>query len=295
MPVDLERALTGLADSLEFPGEDTIADCVTARLARPVVVPFGRRPAVRKWLAVAAAAVVVVALVLAGSPRARRAVADLLGIGGIEIQTSSTAGSTATTAAAASTAAMPAATASVASPATAAGSTSAPATFPPDAAPGPLELGAPIGVEEGAARLGIPAPVPAALGPPAAAYFGSPPAGGKLSLVWPPSATLPSTQVPEVGALLTVFRASVDEGYFLKVLGPETTYERVTVGGQPAVWLAGEPHTFLYRASDGQIREETLRLAGDTLIWTAGPFTYRLESALDREAAIAVAESVPTA
>jgi hypothetical protein len=292
MPVDLERALTGLADSLEFPGEDTIAARVTARLARPVVVPFGRRPAVRKWLAVAAAAVVVVGLVLAGSPRARRAVADLLGIGGIEIQTSSTAGSTATTAAAVSTAAMPAA---VASPATSVGSTSAPATFPPDAAPGPLELGAPIGVEEGAARLGIPAPVPAALGPPAAAYFGSPPAGGKLSLVWPPSATLPPTQVPEVGALLTVFRASVDEGYFLKVLGPETTYERVTVGAQPAVWLAGEPHTFLYRASDGQIREEALRLAGDTLIWTAGPFTYRLESALDREAAIAVAESVPTA
>ncbi|HEY8092474.1 MAG TPA: hypothetical protein VID93_01780 [Acidimicrobiales bacterium] len=278
MPVDLEQALTELADSLEFPGSDALAGRVTARLAQPVVVPFGRRPNVRKALAVAAAAVVIAGLVLAGSPRARRAVADLLGIGGIEIQTSSPAtGSTAATTVVPS-----------------AGSTSSPATFPPDAAPGPLDLGSPIGVEEGAARIGVPAPVPTALGPPAAVYVGSPPATGRLSLVWPPSTSLPATRIPDVGALLTVFRASVEEGYFLKVLDPETTYERVTVGGHPAVWLAGEPHAFLYRTSDGQVQEETLRLAGNTLIWTVGPFTYRLESALDRDAAIALADSVPS-
>jgi len=279
MAVDLEQALTDLAASLEFAGEDTMADRVTARLTQPVVVPFGRRPAVRRALAVAAAAVVVVGLVLVGSPRARRAVADLLGIGGIEIRTqSSTAASTAPTTAA-----------------TSVGPASVPTTIPADAALGPLDLGSPIAVDEGAARIGVPAPVPTALGPPAAAYFGSPPSTGRLSVVWRPSASLPPTRIPEVGALLTVFRASVDEGFFLKVLDPETTYERVTVGGQPAAWLAGEPHTFLYQTADGQVQEETLRLAGNTLIWTAGPFTYRLESALDRDAAIALAETVPSA
>ena len=51
---------------------------------------------------------------------------------------------------------------------------------------------------------------------------------------------------------------------------------------------------FLYLAADGSVEEETLRLAGNTLIWTHGPFTYRLESALGRDEALALAESVPT-
>ena len=90
-----------------------------------------------------------------------------------------------------------------------------------------------------------------------------------------------------------MFRAAIDEGYFLKVLDPDTTYERVDVNGTQAAWLAGQPHTFLYASGNGQVQEEPLWLAGNTLIWTSGPFTYRLESGLDRDAAIAVAESVP--
>ena len=61
-----------------------------------------------------------------------------------------------------------------------------------------------------------------------------------------------------------------------------------------AVWLGGEPHLFLYLGPTRDIEEEELRLAGNTLIWTVGPHTYRLESALDRDAAIAVAETVET-
>jgi hypothetical protein len=50
----------------------------------------------------------------------------------------------------------------------------------------------------------------------------------------------------------------------------------------------------MYRTESGDVVPETLRLAGNTLIWTMGPFTYRLESALDRDAAIAVASSLGT-
>ena len=104
---------------------------------------------------------------------------------------------------------------------------------------------------------------------------------------------LPPTKVAGVGALLTVFEARLEEGYFQKVLDAGTTYERVTVNGRPAAWLAGAPHAFLYPTTNDGVEEEQLRLAGNTLLWAVGPFTYRLESALDRDAAIAVAESVP--
>jgi hypothetical protein len=96
-----------------------------------------------------------------------------------------------------------------------------------------------------------------------------------------------------VGALVTVFEAPLEEGYFEKLLRPGTTYQRVRVNGRPAVWLAGEPHVFLYPAGDS-VREERLRLAGNTLLWAVGPYTYRLESALERDRAIAVAETIPT-
>ena len=139
MPVDLERALTAFADSLEFPGEATLAERVVAELSRAepapdhVVVPFWSRPAGRRVLAVAAAAIVLAGLVLVGSPRARRAVADLLGIGGIAIErsTSSTVGSS------------PESSPAVAS--------TAPPTFPPGPDPAALAAGRPIGLDEGAA------------------------------------------------------------------------------------------------------------------------------------------------
>lgn len=275
MSIDLERALTDLAYSLEFPGEAGLSDRVIDRLDTPAdIVPLGRRPAVRKALAVAAAAAVIVGVVLVGSPRARRAVADLLGIGGIEIQSPSGSGAPSTDE-------------------SSSGPTTAPPTFPTAAALDALRLGSVVDVGEGAARLTIPPPLPPALGPPSVAFFGQAPAAGQLSLVWPPSPTLPATRIPGVGALLTVFRARIDEGFFQKRLDEGTTYERVDVGGRPAAWLAGEPHSFLYQAPSGQVGEATLRLAGNTLIWAVGPFTYRLESGVDRDAAIALAESVP--
>jgi hypothetical protein len=67
----------------------------------------------------------------------------------------------------------------------------------------------------------------------------------------------------------------------------------VAVRGGDGVWLAGAPHRFLYRGPNGRVEEASLRLAGNTLIWTDGGLTYRLESALDRDTAISIAESLP--
>jgi hypothetical protein len=65
----------------------------------------------------------------------------------------------------------------------------------------------------------------------------------------------------------------------------------VTVSGLPAVWV-DRPHVVLYVGADGQMRQESARLAGSTLIWEADGVTYRVEGDLTEEQAVAVAESL---
>ena len=268
---DLERALVELADGLEFPTASEMPERVIAELDRPAsVTPLVQRPAVRRALALAAAAIVIAGVVLVASPRARKAVADLLGIGGVAIRTSDT------------TPAIPPTTLS-ASPSSSrsTASSSSPSTA---ARPGSID------VEDAASAIGVVPPLPPSLGPPQTVTL----ADGRLTLEWPPSSTLPATDLPGIGAVLAVFRGQVEEPLLEKVLGPETAYERVSVGGRPGVWLSGAPHVLMYLGPGGQVREDQLRLAGNTLLWTVGPHTYRLESALERDAAIALAETVPT-
>jgi hypothetical protein len=64
----------------------------------------------------------------------------------------------------------------------------------------------------------------------------------------------------------------------------------VTVSGRPAVWV-GRPHVVFYTDRDGQMREETARLAGSTLVWEADGVTYRVEGELSEREAIEIAES----
>jgi hypothetical protein len=65
----------------------------------------------------------------------------------------------------------------------------------------------------------------------------------------------------------------------------------VTVSGRPAVWV-DRPHVVIYTGRDGQLREESARLAGSTLVWEADGITYRVEGALSEREAIAIAESM---
>jgi hypothetical protein len=72
--------------------------------------------------------------------------------------------------------------------------------------------------------------------------------------------------------------------------------ERVRVKGEPGLWIRGSladsPHVFVYHDATGAFREETLRLAGPTLLWAAGPLTYRLEGDFTRDEALAVARAL---
>jgi hypothetical protein len=114
----------------------------------------------------------------------------------------------------------------------------------------------------------------------------------RVTLLYGDRTGLPPTQVPGVSALLVEFRAAVDSAFFGKAVGPGTTLEEVTVNGGRGFWLAGAPHFFFYRDPSGAILQETLRLAGNTLIWEQDGLTLRLEASVTKDQALRIAASV---
>ena len=71
-----------------------------------------------------------------------------------------------------------------------------------------------------------------------------------------------------------------------------TRLEGVNVGREPGFWIAGVPHAFYVCPAPDECREERYRLAGNVLLWEQDGLTFRLESALTKEASLTIAESV---
>lgn len=183
---------------------------------------------------------------------------------------------------------------------------SAQVTIQPGASPAPGALGAsmdlgaaldaaldPLDSAGMDARAGfaVHAPTDPALGPPDAAYIDVA-KGGQVTLLWATRAGLPATLEPGVGLLLSQFRGTVEEGFFNKAIGSNTTLERVRVAGRGGFWLSGDPHVFFWEGPDGFV-DDPRRWVGDVLLWSDGPITYRLETSLGRDAAIRIAETLP--
>ncbi|HLZ68680.1 MAG TPA: hypothetical protein VKV26_02105 [Dehalococcoidia bacterium] len=267
--VELARALRELAGALAFPPEPELAARVRASLPqrrqarrpRPFWAP---RPAAG-WLA--GAALLFVAL-LAGlalllSPSARNAVADRLGLRGVHITLA------------------PSLTPHPRPSATPAGSPAATA----------LQLGEPVSLAEAEAAAGFRVFVPAALGAPNAVYLDRSVPGGAVTLLYAPRPGLPPAATTGVGLLLSEFRGGIEPDFLGKGVSPGTTLTPLTVGGEAGWWLEGAPHVVFYHAPDGQVRQDRIRLAGNTLLWEHGALTLRLEANLARDAALRIAES----
>jgi hypothetical protein len=182
------------------------------------------------------------------------------------------------------------------------GSVSPPPSLEPSRSPSPggpgasMSLGEPVSPADPAAldaRAGFAVTWPAdpLVGRPDAAYIDET-KRGQVSLVWAARPDLPATLEPGVGLVMTEFRGSVDSGFFDKVVGSGTTVESVLVDGRRGYWLSGAPHFFFYEGRGGGVQDER-RWVGDALLWSNGSITYRLESALGRDATIRVAESLP--
>jgi hypothetical protein len=153
----------------------------------------------------------------------------------------------------------------------------------------------PTGLPDSIAELGEPVPVDtvtacaSVLGCPDQAFASTDP--DALSLVWLPRRGLAEVGSSGVGALLTRFEGTLDNPIIEKSVGEGARVVVVAVGEARGYWIEGEAHAFGYLDREGEIVFETLRLAGNTLLWEADEVAYRFESGLDMTAAIDVAEA----
>jgi hypothetical protein len=274
----VELLLERVADELRFDGEDGLLARIDARLdelqahgapdridpsGSPAVVTMPGAPRRRRVWPVLLAAAVLLAAVLVAVPSVRTAVARWFGIGGVDIELGTT----------------PVTTAPL------------PSLPPPGASmPG---LGAPVTIEEAQDRTRLTAPTLPSLGAPDAVYATDEPAGGQIVQVWRPGDDLPPSPVGDVGAMLSVFRGETGMPIYRKMVDPSATdVLQVHVGDDDGLFLRNGMHVVAFIDRDGQWVQETARLAANTLLWTDGFHTYRLETALDLDDAIALAESM---
>lgn len=250
---DLDRALADLAGFLAYPPTPDIAAGVRRRLASQPARPRPFAGLLQRRLAVALLVLIALAAgILAASPEARTAIAERLGLRGVQIQQGPVA---------------------------------------PTPAGGGRNLGQPMTVDQVRARVAYPVLVPAALGDPDEVYLLDIPAGGQVALVYHPRPGLPEATSTGVGLLLTEFQGTVSGGVIGKGLDSGTRLEDIQVKGGRGYWIDGDPHTFFYFDARGQVRTETTRLAGSVLLWEQGHLTLRLESALSKDAALQIAAS----
>lgn len=260
---ELEATLTDLGERLDYPRPTRLADAVRSRLRE-------RRPG-RWWDAVRSpryafaplvTTLALIALVLvAASPDARAAAIDFLHLRGIDIFR-------------------------------------APAIATPAVRASPRAgFGSPTTLDEARRRADFPlrAPTDPRLGVPDEVYLDLADATGthqRVTLVYTQRPTIPVSREAGVSALVVEFRGRLDETLIGgKVAGPETKIESLSVNGGRAIWLEGAPHLFFYRDQAGNVWSETLRLAGNTLIWEQDGVTLRLEAQVTRDEAIRIAAS----
>jgi hypothetical protein len=191
----------------------------------------------------------LVALFLVLSPQAREAVADLLGVAGIEIQ------------------------------------------FRPELEEpvgAGLGLGVRMSLEEAAETVDFTVSIPDQLGEPDGVYLSE----GRINMVWPDGGSLPAAGDTGVGLLYTQFHSDGVDDTFVKSLGPESVVIPTEVAGWSGFWIEGDPHVISIEDASGRRVVETLRLAGNVLMWETDEVTHRLETMLGLDDALGIAESM---
>ena len=131
---------------------------------------------------------------------------------------------------------------------------------------------------------------PAALGEPDEIYVETAPL--RVTLVYRSRQGMPVTALPGVSALVVEFPGRFDQAVLGKGAGPDTKIESVSVSGGAGFWLSGQPHQTFYFDAKGNFQQESLRLAGNTLLWQQDGVTFRLEAQVTRDEAIRIASSL---
>ena len=92
--------------------------------------------------------------------------------------------------------------------------------------------------------------------------------------------------------LITQLLATTDEQAVTKLLTPNTNVESVTVEGEPGFWIEGDPHVVILFNQDGDLVEDSARLAANTLLYIVGNCTVRIEGGLSLGQALEVAAAL---
>jgi hypothetical protein len=150
----------------------------------------------------------------------------------------------------------------------------------PEVESGPLDVGDPTTFE--AVRKQVPGllePKGDEVGDPDHVYVAG--SGGPVTFVWG------NPRRPRL--LLTQVRGRF---YFEKLVLGGGDLVVTEVNGAEAGWIEGEPHVVFVQTDDGRGIDLPARLAGNTLVWSRGPVTLRLEGKLSRDEAERIARSI---
>lgn len=146
----------------------------------------------------------------------------------------------------------------------------------PNTAGRALKLGRPIPVSDARHAASF-----TALLPPSgvtAAYIAHDVAGGRISLT--------------VGRMLVTEFRGTSRPFVLKLIAVGTRAIRARVSGYPAVYLEGAPHEVFFLDANGAPRTDTVRLAGNVLLWQHGQVTLRIEGSRSLASALDLARSL---
>jgi len=245
----VEVLLTELAGHIEWPEHADQMPAVHRRLTSGTT----RRPR-RRWIPVTAVVLVLVAALLVLSPSARQAVADLLGVAGIDVRFD---------------------------------------PEPAPTAGAELDLGEPVTLEEAQEAVDFELLVPEDLGPPDGVFLSDRPSSGRVSMVWEGEASLPAAGDSGIGLVYSQFALELaDDADFVKSVRPDTSVRAVEVNGNLGLWIEGAPHLISYEDAAGNRAEEEMRLAGNVLMWEHDGVTHRIETTVGLQATLALAGSL---
>jgi hypothetical protein len=253
---DLERTLSDIGTRLDGPTRD-LWPAVRVRIAERRASPWWSRVSLdRRSLApVAATLVVILVAALLLTPRVADALGNLLNITGVQVYRVPQSPTASATAPALTFAGQRAATAA-----------------------------------EASRIAGFTVRTPAALGDPSAIYVETAPV--RVTIVYASVSGIAPSPQAGVSAIVVEFKGTLETQFMAKAIGPGTTLDAVPLGTGVAYYLAGQPHQFFFRDPAGNVQPETLRLAGNTLLWEEGGVTYRLEAQVGLDEAVRIASTL---
>lgn len=269
---DLEQRLRHLRQDVVFPPTPALASSVRAELdhrPRRAGGP-GNQATDRfgwpRWALAGLAAVVTLVVTVVAVPASRAVVFDWLNLPGVRIEL--------------------------------VGEDESEPPAPPSGVGMTLLLGERMTLAEAATTMPFTIRIPgqtreSALGAPDEVYVRRVDRGVLVSLLYLPRPGLPEIDDTGVGALLMQFRTAEEIDLVVKgVVGSESV-ESLRIGDQHGYWVRDGQ---LYIAPDPAgylpIYDGTTRPSGNVLLWADGGVTFRLETALDRTAAVILATSL---